>query len=80
MKDNLNVRQLEGIIQDLNDGVPRETKKTPSKDIFIQERENQLRERYGTTVTIKQNKKRGKIEIEFFSNEDLERILDLLDK
>ncbi|HZH58143.1 MAG TPA: chromosome partitioning protein ParB, partial [Metabacillus sp.] len=29
-------------------------------------------------VFINQNKKKGKIEIEFFSNEDLERILDLL--
>ena len=80
MKENLNVRQLEGIIQNLNENVPRETKKVPSKDIFIQEKENHLRERFGTSVTIKQNKKRGKIEIEFFSNEDLERLLEILDK
>ena len=80
IKENLNVRQLEGIIQNLNENVSRETKRTPSKDIFIQEKENHLRERFGTTVTIKQNKKRGKIEIEFFSNEDLERLLEILDK
>ncbi|WP_139892024.1 ParB/RepB/Spo0J family partition protein [Bacillus sp. D386] len=80
IKENLNVRQLEGIIQGLNESVPRETKKVPAKDIFIQERENQLRERFGTTVNIKQNNKRGKIEIEFFSNEDLERLLEILEK
>ncbi len=80
IKDNLNVRQLEGIIQNLNESVPRETKRVPSKDLFIQERENLLRERFGTSVTIKQNKKRGKIEIEFFSQEDLERLLEILDK
>jgi ParB family chromosome partitioning protein len=80
IKENLNVRQLEGIIQGLNESVPRETKKAPAKDIFIQERENQLRERFGTTVNIKQNNKRGKIEIEFFSNEDLERLLEILEK
>ena len=80
IKENLNVRQLEGLIQNLNENVSRETKRPPSKDIFIQEKESQLRERFGTTVTIKQNKKRGKIEIEFFSNEDLERLLEILDK
>ena len=80
IKENLNVRQLEGIIQNLNENVPRETKRVPTKDIFIQEKENHLRERFGTSVTIKQNKKRGKIEIEFFSNEDLERLLEILDK
>ncbi len=80
IKENLNVRQLEGIIQNLNETVPRETKKAPAKDIFIQERENQLRERFGTTVNIKQNNKKGKIEIEFFSSEDLERLLEILEK
>ena len=50
IKENLNVRQLEGIIQNLNENVSRETKRTPSKDIFIQEKENHLRERFGTTV------------------------------
>ena len=48
------------------------------KDIFIKEHESVLRERFGTTVTIKQTKKKGKIEIEFFSHEDLERILELI--
>lgn len=81
MKDHLNVRQLEQLIQQLND-VPRETKKpVQQKDIFIKERESSLRDRFGTTVTIKQSKKnKGKIEIEFFSKEDLERIIELLEK
>ncbi|WP_201716179.1 ParB/RepB/Spo0J family partition protein [Rossellomorea arthrocnemi] len=78
MKESLNVRQLEKIIQELNDNVPRETKKTERKDVFIKEQESLLRERFGTTVTIKQSKKKGKIELEFFSKEDLDRILELL--
>jgi ParB family transcriptional regulator, chromosome partitioning protein len=81
LKENLNVRQLERLIQQLNENVSRETKKTEKKkDVFLQEREHSLRERFGTTVNIKQKKNKGKIEIEFFSNEDLERILELLDK
>ncbi|PLT29510.1 ParB/RepB/Spo0J family partition protein [Peribacillus deserti] len=79
-KEGLNVRQLEALISNLNNNVPRETQKPkPKKDLFLQERENSLRERFGTTVTIKQSKKKGKIEIEFFSSDDLERILELLD-
>ncbi|WP_153126904.1 ParB/RepB/Spo0J family partition protein [Peribacillus tepidiphilus] len=81
IKEELNVRQLELLIQQLNSNVSRETKKkTVKKDLFIEERENILRERFGTNVTITQSKKKGKIEIEFFSQEDLERILELLEK
>jgi ParB family transcriptional regulator, chromosome partitioning protein len=79
IQESLNVRQLEKIIQNLNENVPRETKKPEKKkDVFIQEREHTLRERFGTTVNIKQTKNKGKIEIEFFSKEDLERILEML--
>lgn len=80
IKEELNVRQLENLIQQLNENVSRETKKAEkNKDIFIKEQELSLRERFGTTVNIKQSKNKGKIEIEFFSKEDLERILELLD-
>jgi ParB family chromosome partitioning protein len=79
--ESLNVRQLERYIQFLNENVSRETKKPePKTDIFLKERETFLRERFGTTVNIKQTKNKGKIEIEFFSKEDLERILELLDE
>ncbi|MGM0923615.1 MAG: ParB/RepB/Spo0J family partition protein [Bacillota bacterium] len=80
MKEQLNVRQVELLVQQLNENVPRETKKKAgSQDIFIKERESYLREYFGTSVSIKQQKKKGKIEIEFFSKEDLERILELLE-
>ncbi|WP_251554411.1 ParB/RepB/Spo0J family partition protein [Neobacillus muris] len=79
IKESLNVRQLEKLIQELNENVPRETKKPEKKkDVFLLEREHFLGERFGTTVHIKQNKNKGKIEIEFFSKDDLERILELL--
>lgn len=78
IKEQLNVRQVELLVQQLND-VSRETKKKkPEKDVFIKERETYLQEYFGTSVTIKKQKKKGKIEIEFFSQDDLERILELL--
>ncbi|RLQ93971.1 ParB/RepB/Spo0J family partition protein [Falsibacillus albus] len=81
IQEGLNVRQLEKLIHQLNENVSRETNKSKeSKNIFIKEQESRLRERFGTTVSIKQSKKKGKIEIEFFSSDDLERILELLDQ
>jgi ParB family transcriptional regulator, chromosome partitioning protein len=78
IKDSLNVRQLEKLIHELNENVSRETKKPEKKDVFLKEQETLLRERFGTNVSIKQSKKKGKIEFEFFSQEDLNRILELL--
>ncbi|MEH7798000.1 ParB/RepB/Spo0J family partition protein [Bacillus safensis] len=75
----LNVRQVEKLVQQLNENVPRETKKKEApKDRVLKERESFLQNYFGTSVTIKKQKKKGKIEIEFLSNEDLERILELL--
>ncbi|BBU41417.1 stage 0 sporulation protein J [Aeribacillus pallidus] len=80
LKENLNVRQVEQLVQQMNESVSRETKKKiEKKDAFIREQESFLREKFGTSVSIKQQKKKGKIEIEFFSKEDLVRILELLD-
>lgn len=77
IKDHLNVRQLEKYIQDVNEAVSRETKGT-KKDIHTQATESQLREYFGTQVQIKKAKNKGKIEIEFYSEDDLQRILDML--
>ncbi|MFG3614010.1 ParB/RepB/Spo0J family partition protein [Rummeliibacillus sp. G93] len=79
IKQHLNVRQLEELVQSLNEDVSRETKNKGKKDIFLEEKESQLRDYFGTNVLIKKTKNKGKIEIEFFSEDDLERILELLE-
>ncbi|WP_432362757.1 ParB/RepB/Spo0J family partition protein [Sporosarcina sp. UB5] len=79
INEGLNVRQLERLVHKINENVPRETK-PEKKNIFIEEQESHLREYFGTNVTIKKSKNKGKIEIEFFTEEDLERILDLLNE
>jgi chromosome segregation DNA-binding protein len=53
-------------------------KKKEKRDIFIVEQEMALRERFGTTVKIKTNNNKGRIEIEFYSKNDLNRLLELL--
>ncbi|WP_077305995.1 ParB/RepB/Spo0J family partition protein [Terribacillus halophilus] len=78
--ESLNVRQVEQLIMKLNNNLPETEKKKPVKDIFLVQTESQLRNQFGTDVTIHRGKRKGKIEIQFFSDEDLERILNVLNK
>ncbi|EAF1583860.1 ParB/RepB/Spo0J family partition protein [Listeria monocytogenes] len=75
----LTVRQLEDVINNLNENVSRETINPARVPIFIRESESQLRDKFGTAVSIKRRDKKGKIEIEFLSDDDLDRILEILD-
>ena len=72
----MSVRELEEYVAKLLK--PKEVKKPKAKDIFIEEQENILKKRLGTSVTIKQGRnKKGKIEIEFKDNDEFERIISL---
>lgn len=73
-----NVRQVEQQVQQLNDNVSHETKKETPRNVFIESEEQQLEQYFGTKVQIKQTKNKGKIEIEFMTDDDLERILQLM--
>lgn len=78
--ESLTVRQLEKLVADINDNVSRETPKKQEKiPVFIKESESQLRDKFGTAVSIKRRDNKGKIEIEFLSDDDLDRILDILE-
>ena len=77
-KDHLNVRQVEKIITEFNS--EKQKKREEKKDIFITETEDKLRDILGTNVTIRKNKRKSKIEIDFHSNDELNRFIDLLEK
>ena len=72
----MSVRELEEYVTKLLK--PKGVKKPKAKDIFVEEQENILKKRLGTSVTIKQGRnKKGKIEIEFKDNDEFERIISL---
>lgn len=78
-EEDYSVRQLETYVYRPKKNVSRETKnKQASKDHRYQVYEEQFREVLGTSVRIQYGKRRGKIEIDYFSDDDLERILQLL--
>ncbi len=78
VKENLNVRQIEKLILELNEGKVTNKPDTPKKDIFIVKQEEELRDVLGTAVKIQKSKEKGKIEIDFYNDEDLERLLTVL--
>lgn len=80
LKENMNVRDLEKVVNQLNENVSRETfTNKVKKDEHVVELENKLSERLGTKVTIKRTKQKGKIEISFLSEEELKRLIALLE-
>lgn len=77
VKENLTVRQLEKIVSDLKKEGNGSEKVKPSKkkSPFVVEYENKLMDKFGTDVIIKERGKTGKIQIEYTSQSDLNRIL-----
>ena len=75
IRDNLSVRDVENLVK-ATKKVKRNTK--PEKDKYLAYLEDVLTDRFSSKVNIKSNKDKGKIEIEYHSSEDLNRILDLL--
>lgn len=80
MEEKLSVRDLERLVQNLKKKKKvKRTDNTRTKSPFIIELEENLQRILGTKVNIHRNRnKKGKIEIEYYSDEDLERILDLI--
>ena len=78
IKKGLSVRESEALVARRLLGARPAT--AEKKDRGISEIENQLQQIFGTRVVIVHGKKRGKIQIEYYSNDDLNRILDMLKK
>ncbi len=79
ISDGLSVRQVERLVKAGKAG--RREPSGPSqrgKDPQVLSLEEDLQRRFGTGVNINRRGKKGKIEIEFYTDDDLERILDLL--
>lgn len=75
--EKLSVRELESIVKSLN----------KEKNDIVQQRElnpyykditNRLQDYFGTKVNISSKNNKGKIQIEYYSEEDLQRILEII--
>ena len=77
-KMGLNVRQTEQLVTKLN-GTPVTHKPKPAPNAMDKDLENQLRRHFNTKVSLQKGPKGGNLTIYFFSDEELNNILDLLD-
>ena len=78
IREGLNVRQLERLISKGKPSISK-SKSAPAKNPHYIDIENRLRSIFGTKVSLSPRRKGGIIEITFFSEEDLERLLELLE-
>lgn len=76
-KEGMPVRKVEALVSEMNTKKPQ--KKTVKKSAFIRASENQLSNKFGSSVNISETKKgKGHLSIDFASADELNRILDLL--
>ena len=82
LKKELSARKAEQLVKNiLHDNSVLETivKQTPEQ-IYLKDAAERLKQILGTNVNIKQGKKKSRIEIEFYNEADLDRLIDLLMK
>lgn len=77
-RDLLTVRNLEDLAKASQ--TAKKPKQPQKKDVFLKEIELSLAETTGRKVTVSGKKGKGKLEIEFYSEEDLAAIAKLLEK
>ncbi len=75
IKNNLSVRDVEKLVRSSK----KPGRKKVEKDKYIVYLEEMLTEKFSTRVNIKNNRNKGKIEIEYTGSDDLNRILELLE-
>lgn len=83
VRKKLNVRETEKLVSEQISGKtttkkPKKSKLSPQAEAYLRQIQDELRSRYATNVAIQHTDKKGKIEIEYYGNEDLGRILELM--
>jgi ParB family chromosome partitioning protein len=85
MRKSLTVRATEKLVQQSLAPSPTKSKNgnapaaTASElEPHLRDLENRLRSLFSTQVSISHTPKKGRIEIEYYGNDDLQRILELL--
>lgn len=78
---NLSVRETEKLIKKINLNIPKKEKKPLDDTEIYGSFEEKLKQRIGSKVIInRKDNSKGKIEIEYYSVDELERIIDLITK
>lgn len=80
MKEGWSVRDLEAFLRKLNGEKPKQDKK-PQKEICLELRDlvERMQRALGTKVSAIGNDDKGRIYIDYFTRDDLDRLAEILD-
>ena len=78
LRNELNVRQAEELVRKFSGVKPKPTTAKPPKSADVRSLEARLRERLGTKVSLNHTENGGTLVIHYYSEEELESILDLI--
>lgn len=79
VKEGMPVRKVEALVAKMNERGQKQKKKNAGKSAFVRASESQLAAKFGSPVSITENKTgKGHLSIDFTSSDELNRILDLL--
>ena len=76
----LSVRELEKYIQELVNSKKKKKQVKNEHNPFYREIQEDLQKLFGTKVSISKGTKKGKIEIEYYSDDELARIIQIMNK
>jgi len=90
ISNKLTARQVENLVRNFKREPPpsahlpkwpdneKQAGEKDAQQLFLTEAEEKIRRKYGTKVTIRRDLKGGKIELYFYGDEDLERLVEIL--
>lgn len=78
--ESMSVRELERCVKNIlnSDEQNQHVKKEKELNQYYKDVKERLQTHFGTKVNLNNNKNKGKIEIEYYSEDDLQRILEIL--
>lgn len=80
INNKLTVRDMENAVKEVDKTAKKTIKVSPQLSIEMQEFKNNLERTFATKIDIKGNEKKGKIVINYYNSDDLDRIYELINK
>lgn len=80
LNQSLSVRQTELLVKKLQESAPAKKQPTGVKVNYLEEVARKLTSRLGRKVTLVNGRKKGRIELEYYGNDDLEQLISQLEQ
>lgn len=77
--EKLSVREIEKLVKEIKNPKKQKEKKKPENEFIYRDLEEKMKDVFGTKVSIaSKGKGKGKIEIEYYSDDELEHLFDMM--